>query len=167
MTDRLARLREAFDRAFQEPPPERGDRRAVLAVRVGGEPFAMRLDDLGGLMAAGALTPLPGAPPELLGVMGVRGQVVPVFSLSRLLGLAPDSSERWLALSPEEPLALAFHDLEGQRWIGLTDVVPADRPELVHEHVREAVRLEDGLRRVLEVADVMAHLRARGAKEGG
>jgi purine-binding chemotaxis protein CheW len=111
----VARARAEFDAAFAAPPAE-GRRAAERLVRieVGGERFALRLADLAGLRRLGKLVALPGARPELLGVAGLRGRLVPVFDLGRLLGCGADEP-RWLALArAEEPVGLAFGGLEGQ-----------------------------------------------------
>lgn len=50
------------------------------------------------LELAGAPTPLPGAPPALLGLINVRGQVTPVLDTAVLLDLPP--------LAPEERAAM-------------------------------------------------------------
>ena len=42
----------------------------------------------------GDLTPVPGSPPEVLGVRNLRGQVIPVIDLATVLGLAGEEPER-------------------------------------------------------------------------
>jgi purine-binding chemotaxis protein CheW len=93
-------LRAEFDAAFARPaqaPAE--DQVRLLAFRVGGEPVAIRVLETAGLVAARRIEPVPSRRPELLGVCGVRGQIVPVFSLARLLGRAEDAEPRWIVLA--------------------------------------------------------------------
>lgn len=117
---RLAELRQAFDRSFVEPPrPALAEFEDLLAVRIGTDPYAVRLAATAGLVADRPVTRLPGAPPELLGVAGLRGAVVPVYDLGTLLGrpraaTASDAAPRWLVLvAGSPPVAVAFDRLDG------------------------------------------------------
>jgi purine-binding chemotaxis protein CheW len=119
-SQRLDQLRTAFDRGFALPPaaaPEVPEN--LLTIRVAGERFALRAADLIGLQGRRRIVPLTGAAPELLGIAGVRGRLLPVYSLARLLGIAAaDIDEgRWLALcgNADTALALAFSHFDGHR----------------------------------------------------
>jgi purine-binding chemotaxis protein CheW len=59
-----------------------------VRVRVGGEPYALPVTDVLEVAPLGEVTPLPGAPPAILGVRNLRGQILPVVDLASLLGLA-------------------------------------------------------------------------------
>lgn len=119
---RLDALRDAFDAAFARPPatPTEGQERLLLVV-AGGQRYALRLAELGGLQPLRRLVPLPGGRRELLGLAGVRGRLVAVFDLARLLGAAaepsPPVAPRWLLLcgGAEAQLALACGHCEGLR----------------------------------------------------
>jgi chemotaxis signal transduction protein len=137
-----AELRAAFDAAFARP---RGagaeDAVALLALRVGGEPLAVRVLETAGLMPARRIVPVPSRRPELLGISGIRGAVVPIYGLARLLRRADDGEPRWIVLAAaggEERVGLAVATFERHL------VVPAERlrpaatgpgghaPELLH-----------------------------------
>jgi purine-binding chemotaxis protein CheW len=57
-------------------------------VRVGGEDYALPVEQVVEATEVGDLTPVPGAPREVLGVRNVSGQVLPVVELGLILGLA-------------------------------------------------------------------------------
>jgi purine-binding chemotaxis protein CheW len=59
----------------------------VLALRVGGERYAIHVREVFEVLEARGLSPLPGAPPWLLGAVVARTRVVPVLDLRHLLGL--------------------------------------------------------------------------------
>jgi purine-binding chemotaxis protein CheW len=59
----------------------------VLTFSLGGERYALPLADLGGILRLAGCTPVPGGPPELLGVVNVRGTIRSLVDLGRLLGL--------------------------------------------------------------------------------
>jgi chemotaxis signal transduction protein len=69
---------------------------AALAFTLQGERYGLELADLDGVLIE-RFTPIPGAQPELRGVIHHRGQVCSVLDLARLLGLpaapAPEDAE--------------------------------------------------------------------------
>jgi chemotaxis signal transduction protein len=82
-----AELRETFDASFAnahaaEPPPELD----LLEIRVAEHGYALRLSQVLALHADRKLVPVPGPRPELLGLVGMRGVVAPVYDLRLLLG---------------------------------------------------------------------------------
>lgn len=153
-------LREAFDASFAAPARTlRQEGTALLAIRVAGEPFALPVHEIAGLLPARRIVPVPGRRPELVGICGLRGAVVPVYALSRLLGLDDDGEPpRWFVLGAAGPaadrVALAFSTFEGHL------VVPAaalDRASAgdAGRHVAAVARLASGARPVLGVASLL------------
>lgn len=93
-------LRSSFDAAFAWPArASRADAVALLALRVAGAPVAVRVLETAGIMQVRPIVPVPSRRAELLGVAGVRGALVPVYSLARLLGHADDDPPRWIVLA--------------------------------------------------------------------
>src|SRR5689334_7571216 len=92
-------LRREFDGSFALPQREAApDAIEVLAIRVGGKPFALRLSEVAGVATGRRLTPVPSARRGMLGLVGVRGSLVAVFDLAVLLGEPPNTAEpRWVA----------------------------------------------------------------------
>lgn len=60
---------------------------SMVAVRLGGEMFGFDLRWVREFAACPAVTPVPGAPQELLGLVNLRGEVVPLLDLRPGLGL--------------------------------------------------------------------------------
>lgn len=110
----LDALREAFDASFASPPPgARADEVALLAIRVGDDAVAIRVHDTVGLLKAGSIVSVPSRRPDLLGITGVRGAVVPVYSLARLMGLTEVGAPGWIALAGTvDRIGLAFAEFE-------------------------------------------------------
>ena len=113
---RLLELRQSFDRAFSEPLVEDDAEATIelLAIRIGRDPFALRLSEIAALEADRTVTSVPSDHPELLGIAGVRGGVVAVFDLGALLGAPRPEALRWLVLAKGAPLAFAFSAFDGQ-----------------------------------------------------
>ncbi|MGZ3461472.1 MAG: chemotaxis protein CheW [Archangium sp.] len=113
---RLDELRESFDSSFSRPPPpqqEPGE--ALLRLRVGGAPLAVRLGHLSGLHLMPRLVRLPGGPASLLGLAGLRGQLIAVHDVAALLGLQAGEPPRWLLLAGgSRRVGLAAAGFEGQ-----------------------------------------------------
>jgi chemotaxis signal transduction protein len=160
----VAALRDAFDAGFAAPaevvrPPEV----ALLAVRVGAEPFALRLLETAGMLSARPIAPVPSRRAELLGVCALRGALVPVYSVARLLGRAEaPEGPRWLVLASaggEDRLALAFAGFDGHLRVAAA-VVAAAAPD-TSGHVREVVELDGAARPVLSVPSLVGRIIGR------
>ena len=171
-------MRRRFDAVFAAPPVARGaDVAAFLALRLGGDGFALRIQQMSGLAAACKIVPLPGSAAALLGLAGLRGVVVPVFSLSVLMGYS-EEPPRWFASCAGQrgdTIALGFCDFDGYFEALMTDVRAADeavdadeadeadeagassapRPARRASIVRELVRGHDALRGVIDLAAVV------------
>jgi purine-binding chemotaxis protein CheW len=59
----------------------------VMIFRLGQERYAIELRELAETLPFERCTPVPGSPPQFLGVIGVRGQLRPVLELGCLFGL--------------------------------------------------------------------------------
>jgi purine-binding chemotaxis protein CheW len=68
--------------------PDAPVRRACV-VLLGGQSFAVDAADAREVVALDATTPVPGAPAAVVGVMNLRGGVLPVVEARSLLGLPP------------------------------------------------------------------------------
>ena len=111
-----AGLRDAFDRCFAAAPSteeEKSDN--FLGIRIGGDPHAVALADIAGLFADRKTVALPGRAAELLGIAGLRGEIVPVYSLRAFLGYPPaEEPARWLLLaSGVQAVSFAFDRFDG------------------------------------------------------
>ena len=124
---RVEELQREFDEGFARPAGARhADSAAYLLVRASGVALALPARALRGLEKGRAVVPLPGARGALLGVAGVRGQLVPAYGLGPLVSGAPAGGAAWLALaSGRELVGLAFDELVGLFDVPLATVRPA------------------------------------------
>lgn len=159
-----ATLAREFDETFARPARASEDRALpLIALRARGAPYAVSMAEMSGLVADRPVVPLPTPVPELLGLTGVRGGLVPVYGLAALLGGAPDGAgglgggrevPRWMLMTSGEPaLALAFDELDGHVEVDPADVLPAQAGE-ARPHVRKAVRLPDGVRPLVDLVSL-------------
>lgn len=124
----IEKLKSSFDRSFQEAPVKRDHELAhLLIVRIGAARFALKVSDLAGLARAQTVVPIPAAAPGLLGVAGLKGRMVAVYSLAVLIGSPALSKEpqSWLVLCRgEDQVALAFTAAEGTMMVSSSALCP-------------------------------------------
>lgn len=161
-------LRRDFDASFAQPSRAAQERlEDLLTIRVCDGDYALRARELSGISALRKLVPVPSQSSELLGLVAVRGVLVPVFGLSLLLGYAPDAEPvRWLALvGTEQPLAFAFHALTGFKRLPHSAFSSAAGASNAAGE-RETVSFEQRVRVVVGVPALVASLRSRLGREG-
>jgi chemotaxis signal transduction protein len=157
-------LRRQFDLSFAEAPRPTGARGDdLIAVRVGGDPYALRLAEIAGLQVdrrVVSVPAVPGAASGFRGVVAVRGNLAPVYQLRALLGYGPGAPSRWLALvgSPR-PIALELELFDAYLRVARDEITPSssgDRP-----FVREALRRDGQLRPLIHVASLVEAIARR------
>ncbi len=162
---KVLELRNAFDQTYANPPSSRVAEQIenLLAIRVAGDPYAIRVSEISGLANNRKSVALPSRIPELLGVAGIRGGFVPVYSLAALLGYSRDMDQaRWLALcGSEEPVGLAFSDFEGYLQVPLAQVYAAEQKDVKREHVKHVVRAVDMVRAVVSIPNILEMIKRR------
>ena len=162
-----AQLRQDFDHSFALPPSVASAQgEDLLMIRVAGDPYAIRLQDIAEIVTDRRVVAIPSVTPDLLGLAGIHGGIIPVFGLSSILGYAPDpGSPRWMIIcDAEEPMALAFSDFEGY-WRLPTSALHADENyRSTREHVKYVDKIAstpDGVRAVISMTLIMAAIRNR------
>ncbi|WP_284163078.1 chemotaxis protein CheW [Frigidibacter sp. SD6-1] len=71
-----------------------------LGLSTGGEDFVLPLSAIREIRSFGRATPLPHRPAWVLGVVNLRGTILPVIDLGRRLGLAADDDAGTLGARP-------------------------------------------------------------------
>lgn len=161
---KAAQLRRDFDQSFAAKPAlATQDVEALLSIQVSGDAYAIRLSEITGIIHGRKLVSVPAAAPHFVGVSGIRGGIVAVFSLASMLGRAhrPDSV-RWMVLcGTDEPIALGFSGFEGYLRVPKS-ALHSDGS--AHKYVDAVVTSESGLRAVLGLSLVVAAIRSRKGK---
>ncbi|MEI9938665.1 MAG: chemotaxis protein CheW [Pseudomonadota bacterium] len=111
---KLSALRQDFDSSFAlSAGGALAPQLAFLAIRVAGDPYAIRLSEVQSLHADRKLVAAPSLLPELLGVSGFRSILTPVYDLGQLLGYGTVPTARWLVVAQSIlPIAFAFGDFD-------------------------------------------------------
>jgi purine-binding chemotaxis protein CheW len=128
----------------------------LLSFRLGGEEYAVKVDDVREVLKIRELTLVPNAPDYILGVMSLRGAMLPVIDLCRRLGItqaARDEKTRILVVSPdEEDVGLMVDRVSGVLKVTPDAIKPV--PENIEhgaEFLRGIVRKEDRLYILLDL----------------
>lgn len=80
---------------------------SVLTFSVGDRALSLPAGQVREVIGRRRLTPVPKAPPSLLGLINLRGTALPVLSLADLLGLPSGRPDRIIILDEDNPLGLA------------------------------------------------------------
>jgi len=160
----VAALRQAFDESFAQPPAAHAAAfEDFLGIRVAGNPYALRLLEAAQVAAHGQVLELPSEQPEFLGLAGLKGELLPIYSLAALLGHGRETGEgRWLAVcGTEGRIGLAFANLEGFLRVPRSEVFGLGVPQRTHDHVQEALRCAAGVRPIVRVASIVSSIGKR------
>lgn len=154
--ERAEELRRAFDGSFAEAARlKEAQLEDFLAIGVGTDPYAVRLAEVSTLLADRPVRRLPSPIPELLGIAGFRGAIVPVYDLRAVLGYSLGNVPRWLMIAAVAPVALAFDAFHGHFRFPRQACAPEVRFEPGQQHVREVLRAAGVVRPIVHLASVV------------
>jgi purine-binding chemotaxis protein CheW len=128
-----------------------GEALELLVFELAGARYALDLSSVREVVRAVFITPLPGAPAVVEGVISVRGEIVPVYDFRARFGLAARP------LHPDDIIVTAWTGerrvgirCEGTEWVrdiprGMVEDAPAFAPGSSGHRLAGVVRLDDGL----------------------
>jgi purine-binding chemotaxis protein CheW len=136
----------------------------LLLFRVGRDPFATDLLAVEEAVELGDVHPVPGAPPAMLGVLGLRGRLLPVYSPEHALGLPARSRPGQYVLvvrAPGEPddarpVAVVVDDVED---VHRADMAAVQDPGAAGGQAGEAAGAAHGASAALDVVLGVLHWR--------
>ncbi|MGH7142717.1 MAG: chemotaxis protein CheW [Planctomycetota bacterium] len=158
----LQALKAAFDRSFaQHPAPPTTGQEHLLAVRIGGDPYALRVADIVAIAHAGRIVPVPSPTPELVGLSGLRGELIALYHLGMLLGYPRGSAApRWFVqVGDPDTIGLVFDRFEGYL---LADATQRSAPAVGQprrDHIDEVIRLGAEVHSVISIDSVLKTVR--------
>lgn len=161
------RLRADFDAAFARDHAT--DAPAVLdllVIRVANQPYALKLAEVLAVHADRKLVAAPSSRAELLGLVGVRGVVAPVYDLAQLLGYPPERGARWLAqVRASAPFVVAFARVDQHLRAPLADLTPAQAATVSSALSHESLRTSSGPLPVIDLHAIFQNVTRRAAPE--
>jgi chemotaxis signal transduction protein len=149
-----ATMRQAFDEGFGLPLVSDAQiREDFLLIRLHQQAHALRLSEILGLRAGGWITPVPGSPPEMLGLAGHKGSILPVYDLAVLLGFPAGSAGRWQVATREPELILSIEHFDRHLRCSLDAIAPLHQDG--QQHIVAQLRTAQGHCPVISVHAVL------------
>ena len=165
IASKAVELRNAFDRTRAIPSSAQAVEQAegLLSIRVSGDPYAIRVSEISELVNDRKIVAFPTPIPELLGIAGIRGGLVSVYSLAALLGYGREAGQaRWFVLcGAEEPVGLAFSDFEGYFTVPSTQVYATHQMDAACARVKHVLRTADLVCAVVNIPDILELIKRR------
>ncbi len=128
----------------------------MLSFRLGGEEYAVMVDDVREVLKLRDLTVVPNTPDFILGVISLRGTMLPIVDLCKRFGITPgdrDEKSRVVVVNPDEEDVGLMVD----RVTGVFKIIPEEiktTPENIEhgaEFLRGIVRKKDKLYILLDL----------------
>ncbi|MFQ5508789.1 MAG: chemotaxis protein CheW [Leptospirillia bacterium] len=142
LEQRLTNLRADFDEGFaQDLADSQHGNPEHLLVHVDRERFALPINRVLRLVRHADLTPLPGSPTHLLGVINLQGEIVAVYDLPAMFGYPPlrePGGEVVVMKGPGFNLGLSVTEIG--RLVALGDYERSDPPANLPPGLRQMVR---------------------------
>lgn len=136
------------------------DRFSVLPFRLAGQRLAIPLEKVIRVIPALKCTPLPGAPQTILGLVNLRGQIVPVVDLGRRFAWSSGSLALWQPFiwlhGRSRELLVPVEAVEPVTQCQIADLVEADGPRVPSELIRGVVRTEEGMLLIQDVEQLLS-----------
>jgi chemotaxis signal transduction protein len=156
-----ATLRRHFDEAFAAPASSVTEPlEDFLAICVGSDPYALRLSEIAGLHVGVKIVPVPSPVPQLLGIVGIRGMMVPIYDLAALLRYPPEANSRWFVLArAPQPVGFAFGSFESHLQLSQASLADSNGEDSSTsgsaQHIRGTVRAAGALRPIVHLASML------------
>jgi purine-binding chemotaxis protein CheW len=104
----IAILQARAERIANTQENKEGDAFSALVIMIGGEKYALPMDALMAVYEGYTIVSLPSVPPFVAGIVNVRGQILPVFDVAVLLGVASAAVKRALLIVSNAEFSLGL-----------------------------------------------------------
>jgi purine-binding chemotaxis protein CheW len=142
----------------------------ILVFEVGGRRYGLPVSDVGELVRAVAIVPLPLTPAHLEGVVNLRGHVIPVHDLRARLGLpakpVEPSDHLIITRSRGSPVALRIDRAVELVRLDVADVESAEGNASIAEGIVGVAKLSGGLAPILNLDDLIARTESHVSERG-
>jgi chemotaxis signal transduction protein len=156
-----AELRRHFDESFAAPAASMTQPlEDFLAIRVGSDPFAFRLSEIAGLHVGVKIVPVPSPAVPLLGIVGIRGMMAPIYDLAALLRYPPSVNPRWFVIArAPQPVGFAFEAFESHLQVEPASLASGNHQDVgtgeAGRHLCGTVRAAGALRPIIHLASML------------
>ncbi|MGC4061031.1 MAG: chemotaxis protein CheW [Aquabacterium sp.] len=148
-------LREVFDQGFAQAVVVDAARwQDFLQIRLDGQVHVLALDEVASLQPVNWVTPIPGPLPALIGLIGHKGETVPLYDLRILLGCPATVAPRWMVLSRQVNVALAFDAFDKHLRRPDEAVARPASAQASGDHIRAHLRVDEQNWPIVSLASV-------------
>jgi purine-binding chemotaxis protein CheW len=132
---------------------EREPEQRLLLFALGEEHYAIALERTQQVFPLSTITPVPGAPAHILGVVNLQGRLLAILDVAGFLGLPPATEAGFVVVLRHQPpeLGLLVQRIADIVAIGSAAYVPLSATQEHPPALIAQVRLEQGLVGVLDV----------------
>ena len=127
----------------------------------GGQSFSIDIRQVREIRRWSAVTPLPHAPAEVLGVMNLRGSVIPIFDLAVRFGLdrTPDNPRNVVVIAAHEAQTVGLLVESVSEILSVARDRIQETPDLRSDNSRQSIigviPVEDGMTRIIDLGAVI------------
>lgn len=135
------------------------DLKQILLFTMGEPRYALNLSVVERVVQAVEIMPLPKAPPLVLGVINVQGQIIPVVDIRECFGMAAReitlSDQFILARTSKRRVAVVADAVSGIHELTDGQLVPADEVLPGAEFIRGVAKLDDALVLICDLDQIL------------
>jgi len=127
----------------------------------GGQSFSLDIRHVREIRGQSAVTPLPHAPEEVLGVTNLRGAVIPVFDLARCfaLGATVDAERNVIVIAMNGTQTIGLLVQSVSEIVSFPRANIQDAPDMLggsaQSHISGLVPLQEGMSRVIDLPSLI------------
>ena len=127
----------------------------------GGQSFSIDIRQVREIRRWSAVTPLPHAPAEVLGVMNLRGSVIPIFDLAVRFGLdrTPDNPRNVVVIAAHEAQTVGLLVESVSEILSVARDRIQETPDLRSDNARQSIigviPVDDGMTRIIDLGAVI------------
>jgi purine-binding chemotaxis protein CheW len=127
----------------------------------GGQSFSIDIRQVREIRRWSAVTPLPHAPAEVLGVMNLRGSVIPIFDLAVRFGLdrTPDNARNVVVIAAHESQTVGLLVESVSEILSVSRDRIQETPDLRSDNSRQSIigviPVDDGMTRIIDLGAVI------------
>jgi chemotaxis signal transduction protein len=132
----------------------------LKAIRVGSNPYALRLSEIAGIYVGVKVVPVPSPVAQLLGIVGIRGMMVPIYDFATLLRYPPEANSRWFVLArAPQPVGFKFETFESHLQVSQASLADSNGEDSSRsgsvQRMRGTVRAAGALRPIIHLASML------------
>ena len=127
----------------------------------GGQSFSIDIRQVREIRRWSAVTPLPHAPAEVLGMMNLRGSVIPIFDLAVRFGLdrTPDNARNVVVIAAHESQTVGLLVESVSEILSVARDRIQETPDLRSDNSRQSIigviPVDDGMTRIIDLGAVI------------